>query len=99
MLKTCELGYYDGTEHRTKAVTTPHELLSLGGTVAQYQDDYSIHLHTTLGGEDGNSIGGHLKDGEVGVVAEIFILVLDETILSRKLNPESNLAELDINTG
>ncbi len=96
MLKTCELGYYDGTSHRTKAVTTPYELLSLGGTVAQYEDDYSIHLHVSLGSEDSSVIGGHLKDGEVGVVAEIIIFVLDGLALERKLNPDSNLAELDI---
>jgi predicted DNA-binding protein with PD1-like motif len=96
MLDDIEIGFYDGQSHRTRTINAPHELITLGGTVAQYEGDYSIHLHVSLGATNGNVVGGHLKDGKVAVVAEIIIQILDDVVLARKLNTDSNLAELDI---
>lgn len=96
MLEDIEIGYFDGESHRTRMIREAHELISLGGTVAQYRGGHSIHLHVSLGAVDGNVVGGHLKDGVVAVLAEIIVIVLGSAVLSRKLNPESNLAELDI---
>lgn len=96
MLKMFELGSYDGKKHVSKTTATPFELIGLGGTVAQYEGDYSIHLHASLADDTGRVIGGHLKDGKVAVIAEIMVLVLNSVKLTRKPNPDSNLAELYI---
>jgi len=96
MLKMFELGFFDGEKHVSKTTATPLELLSLGGTIAQYDGDYNIHLHASLADSTGKAIGGHLKDGKIAVLAEIMVLVLSSVKLTRKLNPDSNLAELHI---
>ena len=99
MLEGFGLGFFDGEKHVTKIFEEPYELISLGGTVAQVEGEYSIHLHASLGAGDNTVIGGHLTDGRIGAIAEIMLKVLDELKLSRKHNPKTNLAELDIARG
>ncbi len=99
MLEEFGLGFFDGEKHVTRTICEPYELISMGGTIARFENDYSIHLHASLGAGDNSVIGGHLTDGRIAAIAEIMVLVLDSVKLSRKHNPITNLNELDISRG
>ncbi|MCA9460390.1 MAG: DNA-binding protein [Nanoarchaeota archaeon] len=70
------------------------EILSLSGTLCQ--DD--IHLHITLSDENGNCVGGHLKNEcIVGVTAEIIIAKFDNFTFKREIDKKTGYKELVIN--
>jgi len=55
------------------------------------------HLHITLSDEEGNCIGGHVKEGcLVYVTAEIVIVELDGVNFSREFDKETGFKELVI---
>lgn len=100
MLKDFELGWFD---HSTKAYnkrtfSTPHELLSLNGTVAVDGDDASHvmpHIHASLAGPDLSVVGGHLWKATTTVLNEVAILRVDRP-MRRNLNPATGLMELEL---
>ncbi|MFQ6060847.1 MAG: PPC domain-containing DNA-binding protein [Thermoplasmata archaeon] len=95
MFRNFVLGYFDGREYQRKRFKRPCELLSLQGSITT-KGETVIHLHTSLADENRDVIGGHLFDAEVCSLNEIVIRKLDDLVLSRKLNPETGLKELDI---
>lgn len=71
-----------------------HEIICLDGTLSQ--DD--VHLHMSLSDEDGNVIGGHLKEGcLVYVTLELVVGESEELKFSRKYDEETGFKELVIN--
>ncbi|MFQ5883943.1 MAG: PPC domain-containing DNA-binding protein [Thermoplasmata archaeon] len=95
MLRNFVLGYYDGSEYQKKEFKDPCELLSLQGSIAG-EAEPAIHLHASLADESRSVIGGHLFQAEVCSLNELVLRKLDDVILSRKLNPNTGLKELDI---
>ncbi len=95
MLRDFVLGYFDGKEYQKREFKDPCELVSLQGSITT-EEGTVIHLHTSLADENRNVIGGHLFQAEVCSLNEITIRKLDELNLTRKLNPETGLKELDL---
>ncbi len=69
------------------------EINSLVGTLCQ--DD--VHIHVSLSDENGNEIGGHVKDGcLIYVTAEIVIGEIENMTFSREFDKETGFNELKI---
>lgn len=70
------------------------EIVSLVGTLCQ--DD--VHLHICLSDENGNCIGGHMKNNcIVGITAEIIIGELEDYKFTREFDKNTGYEELTIN--
>ena len=68
-----------------------YEIVSLIGTVSQN----GCHIHISLAGEDGNVIGGHLKEGcLINTTAEICIEELKEYTFIRAFDETTEYKEL-----
>ena len=77
-LKNFCLGYFkEKNNYAPEKFDTPHELLSLTGTICQQGGNYMLHLHAVLGDEKKNVVGGHLIEGEVEITNEIILLKTD----------------------
>src|SRR3990167_10745321 len=62
------------------------EINSLSGTLCQ--DD--VHIHVSLSDENGNGVGGHLKEGcIIYVTAEIIIGEIEDATFSREFDKET----------
>ncbi len=102
MLRRFALGYFDGKDYSKGTYDTPHELISLQGTIAYAakgglrEGELVIHLHATLGDQEHKVVGGHLESGTVGVLSEIIMYCPGGLSLSRRHNPRTGLLELDI---
>lgn len=69
------------------------EILSLNGTLSR---DGS-HLHICIADEQGNTIGGHLKEGStVYTTAEIVLSILDAHTFRREIDLTTGYLELSI---
>ncbi|MEM3611997.1 MAG: DUF296 domain-containing protein [Thermoplasmata archaeon] len=92
MLRDFELGYFDGKEYHKKKYATPHELVSMKGTIA----DGILHIHASLANEKHELIGGHLFSATTCILNEIFIQRLEKVKLGRVKNQKTGLMELVI---
>jgi predicted DNA-binding protein with PD1-like motif len=100
MLKDFELGWFDHStmSYNKRTFGTPHELLSLNGTVAVTEAEEPTvmpHVHASLGGPDNAVVGGHLWKATTTVLNEIAVLRVDRPLL-RRLNETTGLMELDL---
>lgn len=69
------------------------EILSLNGTLSVS----GLHLHITIAGAVGNTIGGHLdNDSIIYTTAEIVIGASEDLIFLRSPDPQTGFLELDI---
>lgn len=94
MLCDLEIGYFSGKAYEKMRIDTPHELLSLQGSIST-DGEVVIHLHCSLAGPDHRVVGGHLFSGKVRVVNEIFIRKVCVR-LGRRQNPVTGLKELTV---
>lgn len=70
-----------------------YEIVSLMGTISKD----GVHLHISLSDEEGVTIGGHLKDGNVvNTTCELVILELPDYEFSRELDEHTGYNELVI---
>lgn len=70
-----------------------YEIVSLMGTISK--DD--VHLHISLSDEEGITIGGHLKDGNiVNTTCELVIFELPNYEFSREFDENTGYDELVI---
>jgi predicted DNA-binding protein with PD1-like motif len=99
LLATASVGYWNGREYATRDLSTPHELLSLGGSIAVADGRPSIHLHASLAGPDHAVVGGHLVRGKVGVLAEILVTAFPGRTFGRPLVESQGLRALDLEPG
>jgi predicted DNA-binding protein with PD1-like motif len=95
MLRNIEIGYYNGKEYIIEKFTDPMELLSMHGSIAEVKEN-KVHVHVGLANSEHKVFGGHLIRAKVCVLNEIVILKFNKMTLTRKLNPKSNLVELEI---
>ena len=78
---------------KIKAYEGTFEIISLVGTI----EINDCHLHIAIADNDGNVVGGHLKNGSiVGVTAEIVIGELKDTIFSREFDKATGYDELAV---
>ena len=67
------------------------EIVSLMGTLSED----GIHLHISVSDNDGNTIGGHLKNGcIINTTAEICILELEDYKFTREFDKDTGYNEL-----
>lgn len=67
------------------------EIVSCTGTVS----NEAVHLHLAVADDKGNTVGGHLLDGNrVYTTAEICLAVLHDVVLHREADPASGYREL-----
>lgn len=69
------------------------EIVSIMGTVSKD----GVHIHISVSDEEGNTIGGHLKDGcIVNTTAEVVLQSFDEYEFSREFDNSTGYKELVI---
>lgn len=97
-VQSAELGYYDLEQHqyhwhkRSDVV----EILSLQGSISQANDDQAfLHVHATLGTDQLQAIGGHVKQLIVGGTAEIKLIPGDDAV-KRQDDADTGLSLLDL---
>jgi predicted DNA-binding protein with PD1-like motif len=67
------------------------EIVSITGTVSIH----GSHLHLSVSGEDGKTIGGHLDSGcRIYTTAEIAIAVFEDIVYKREFAADSGYEEL-----
>ncbi len=57
--------------------TGTHEITSLTGNINTMDGGKYCHIHITLAGADGKTVGGHLLECVISLTAEIFIDIID----------------------
>ncbi len=90
------IGYFDGNDYVKKEIEEAAELVSLQGNIGMDGNDYIIHAHVALGLKNHNIVGGHLIKGNVKVVNEIAIYLLESTEIKRVR--KGNLMEMLISS-
>lgn len=67
------------------------EIVSVTGTLSPD----GVHIHISVSDEDGNTIGGHLKNGcIVNTTAEVCLAVFDNVSFSREFDESTGYEEL-----
>ena len=93
-LQSATIGYFKGKgNYFPETFNKNLELLSLTGNICKGKNEYLLHLHTILGEENKNTIGGHLIKGKISVTGEI-ALIKTEINANRKNNDETGLKDL-----
>ena len=69
------------------------EIVSVTGTLSPD----GVHIHISVSDEDGNTIGGHLKNGcIVNTTAEVCLTIFDDIKFSREFDESTGYDELVI---
>lgn len=69
------------------------EIVSVTGTLSPD----GVHIHISVSDEEGNTIGGHLKDGcIVNTTAEVCLQLFDDIKFAREFDQETGYDELVI---
>jgi len=91
------LGYFEWArkDYTRIPIREQVEVLSLVGDVALEGNTPRIHAHVVVGKPDGTAHGGHLLEARVRPTLEV-ILVQPPGHLTRRFDPESRLALIDI---
>lgn len=72
------------------------EIVSLTGTVSIH----GSHLHISISGRNGRTIGGHLRSGcKIYTTAEIVIAAFDDVVYKREYAEDSGYEELTVDEG
>jgi predicted DNA-binding protein with PD1-like motif len=67
------------------------EIVSITGTVSIH----GSHLHISVSGEDGRTIGGHLQSGcKIYTTAEIVLAIFEDVVYKREFAVDSGYEEL-----
>jgi uncharacterized protein len=98
-VRSATIAFWNGKEYAPKEITTPHELVSLQGTIAEADGQPSVHLHAALGGPDHEILGGHLMRAVIGILGEIRIDVFPGRVFGRARDEDLGLRVLDLETG
>lgn len=68
-----------------------YEIVSITGTLSED----GVHIHIAVSDQNGNTLGGHLKDGcIVNTTAEICILNIPNIKFKREFDPKTGYEEL-----
>jgi len=96
MFRTATFGYWDGTQYRPEELKSPHEVVSLHGTIARADGAPSLHLHGAVAGPDHRLVGGHLLRATVGMLQEVFIETFPGRAFGRPMVESYGLKMLDL---
>jgi predicted DNA-binding protein with PD1-like motif len=93
---SAELGFYhlDKKEYEFKKIENLMEIVSMTGNVALVEGQPFLHIHTVLSDENLQTIGGHLKEAQVGATCELFLTKF-ETPVERVFDEETGLKLLN----
>ncbi|MBQ7278439.1 MAG: DNA-binding protein [Clostridia bacterium] len=72
------MGVYDvetKVYHRVE-LNEPLEITALLGNVTLKDDEVYLHLHVTLGNEEGKAFGGHVNELRISATCEMFVRTL-----------------------
>jgi predicted DNA-binding protein with PD1-like motif len=93
-LAKAQLGFFkDKGDYAPQIFNKPLEILSLTGNICKQDDEYILHLHTVLGDEQKNAVGGHFIEGQVSITAEI-VLLKTNVVIQRKIDEKTGLKTL-----
>jgi predicted DNA-binding protein with PD1-like motif len=95
MITDFELGFFDQGEYIRKSYSEPHELLSIQGAISGYGEQ-RVHVHIAVADKEHKAFGGHLLRGKVWMSNEIGIMRLDGVRSTREIDPEKNVAILNL---
>ncbi len=99
MLRSSEVGYWNGREYEWKELAEPHELVALHGSIAVVDGAPSLHLHVGLSGRDHRLVGGHLRRATIGVLGEVYVETFPGRTFGRPMNESLGLRGLDLEPG
>jgi uncharacterized protein len=85
---------YDRKMFKVIPITQPSEVSSFNGNIALFDGKQVVHIHATIATEDGSTRGGHLLELVTGPTLEV-ILIVEPTILNKKVNPKFGAALID----
>jgi predicted DNA-binding protein with PD1-like motif len=90
------IGYFDPEKKTYLRLreTGQHEVLSLTGNLAQYDNGPFFHVHVALGLRDGRTRGGHLFEMTVRPTAELVLTSYSKAV-GRRIDTEWGLPLLD----
>jgi predicted DNA-binding protein with PD1-like motif len=90
------VGYFDPEKDTYLRIreTGQHEVLSLTGNLALYDNEPFYHVHVALGLRDGSARGGHLFEATVRPTVELVLTTYPKPV-RRKVDPETHLPLLD----
>lgn len=91
-----KVGFWNGSEYVPRALTTPVEVVSLSGSIAQAEGEPSIHLHAVLGTPDHRAVSGHLLSGTVGLLVEMLVIAFPDRRFGRPFDESLGLRRLDL---
>ena len=85
VLKDPEIGWYEleTRGYHKQVFAGLWEVISLTGNLTLLDDKPLLHAHVAMSGHDYKVVGGHLFDGTVGIVLEMFIEPLTEPLYRR----------------
>lgn len=88
-VQDAEVAYYDinKKKYNYKKFKGSMEVLSFVGNIGWFEDKAMVHPHISLGASDFTMHGGHLKEAEVSLILEIFIIPTEKRI-EREWNKE-----------
>lgn len=93
-----EVAYYDlqAKGYEWKRLDKALEVTSLQGNIAWDNKEPTVHIHATFSDTNMQSIGGHLKELQVGGTCEIFLHNWFQDNLTRLHDDETGLKLLDL---
>lgn len=96
MFREATFGYWNGSKYEPHAITVPHEVVALHGTIARADSAPSVHLHSAVAGPDHRLVGGHLMKATVGVLQEVVVETFSGRTFGRPMNESWGLRMLDL---
>jgi predicted DNA-binding protein with PD1-like motif len=95
-LTQVRLAFWNGSEYVPRDLTSPVELVSLSGSIADADGEPSVHLHATVGLADHSAAGGHLVSGTVGLLVESLIVTFPGQVFRRPFDESVGLRRLEL---
>lgn len=90
-------GFYDFDKKAFDPKTFQEvEVAGMTGSIAWKDGKPSIHAHATVTGRDFQAVGGHILAAEVGTGSSEITVIVHETRLERKVDPELGVNVLDV---
>jgi len=96
--KWAEIGFYDlpNKKYEWSKINRPLEILSLQGNIAWVNNELIIHIHGSFSDDKMQTLGGHVKELEVGGTCEIIINTLNSSELLRLRDDDTGLNLLNL---
>lgn len=95
-LVEAKVGFWNGSEYVPRSLTTPVELVSLSGSIAEADGEPSVHLHAVLGTPDHGAVSGHLLSGTVGLLLEVLVVGFPGRQFGRPFDESLGVRRLDL---